>query len=164
MKGFTFIELLIYSAIAAMMLIFASGFIWQIVQYNLKIQVEEEVEQNTAFVLAKIAATIRNASGISQPALPAEQSNVLIVDMPSDPTPIEFRISEGKITIKEGGAAAYPLTGELVETSQLRFTNLTAASAPATIKVEIGLRYKNPANRPEYAVSANQESSITLRY
>lgn len=59
MKGFTLIELIIYIAIVAVILVLASGFAWNIIQSDTKAACYREVQQNGRFAMEKITRALR---------------------------------------------------------------------------------------------------------
>ncbi len=58
-KGFTLIELIIYSAILIVVLSVFLNFIWEIVYGNVKTQDIRKVQQNERFAMEKIMRTIK---------------------------------------------------------------------------------------------------------
>jgi len=165
MKGFTLIELIIYSAIICVFLVGASTFAWQIIQGNIKLGAYREVEQNANFAVEKIAFAIRNSSKIVQPERPGDETDYLFLRMP-DPakTLTKFEVSDGKITMSEGEDGPYPLTTDLVEVTNLKFTNLSYEDTPGTIRIKMTVEHVNPAGRNEYEASLNLENSVSLRF
>jgi len=61
-KGFTLIEMLLYTAIIVIFLIGAISFGWNIIYGNAKSQNYQEVTQNLRFTVKRILYEIRNAS------------------------------------------------------------------------------------------------------
>lgn len=59
MKGFTLIELIIYIAIVAMVLVIASGFAWNIIEGKVKSTAYQEVQQNARFAMEKVSRELR---------------------------------------------------------------------------------------------------------
>lgn len=164
-RGFTLIELIIYSAIVATILVVASTFAWQIIQGDIKVGAYREIEQNATFGMEKITAAIRNSSKIVQPNDPGESGAFLKLNIQKEAgeTPVRFEISGGKLIMKEGDAAPYPLTADLVKVTNLKFTNLSYRNTPATIRIEMTVEYSNPSGRSEYQASINLENTISLR-
>lgn len=155
-KGFTLIELLIYAGVVAVLIATFSLFIWQAVESGIKADALRETEQNATLAMDKITTAIKTASGITTPGSSGEQSDYLAI---AAPNPVEFRLTNGQITIEEGSAAAVALTSSLVQAVQLRFTNINNSS----IKIEMTINYNNPSGRPEYDASLKLESSASLR-
>lgn len=60
MKSFTLIELIVYIAIVAVILILASGFAWNIIHGDIKAMVYREVQQNARFAMEKMTRAIRD--------------------------------------------------------------------------------------------------------
>jgi type II secretory pathway pseudopilin PulG len=59
MKGFTFIELIIYITIVSLILILASGFTWNIIQGSTRATSYREVQQNARFAMERIIRVLR---------------------------------------------------------------------------------------------------------
>jgi len=75
MKGFTLIELIIYIAILSMILVFTSGYAWDVIYGKTKTTAFREVQQNARFVMEKMTRTIRDGSDPS--TIYTVMSNVL---------------------------------------------------------------------------------------
>ena len=165
MKGFTLVELIIYMGIIGVILMVASTFAWQIILGNIKVGAYREVEQNVSFAMEKITTAVRNSSKIVEPEEPGEETDYLFLRM-SDPskTLTKFKISDGKIIMSEGDKGPYPLTTDLVQVTNLKFTNLSYEDTPGTVKIEMTIEHVNPAGRSEYEAEIHLENSISLRY
>lgn len=163
-KGFTIIELLIYSTIAGIILITFALCVWQIIEGNVKRQVLAEVEQNAAFAMEKIASAVRNASELIKPGKIGEVDSLLRLKM-QDPAknPTEFEVSGGKVTMTQGQDKNVPLTTDRVQVTDLKFTNLSTANAPAVLKIELTIEHLNPGERRECKASATLNSTVSLR-
>ncbi len=164
-KGFTLIELIIYSAIICLLLVGSSIFAWQIIQGNIKISTYREVEQNINFAMEKITFAIRNSSKIVQPNTPGESSSLLELNM-QDPfkTPTRIEVSNQKLIIKEGGNGPYSLTSDLVKVTNLKFTNLSYKDTSGILKIELVIESESLAKKREYEAKVNLENSVSLRY
>lgn len=95
-KGFTLIELIIYTAIVAAVLATSSNFAWNIVQNDIKNVSLREVQQNAWFSMEKITRAIRAGQN-----------------------PSIFTLTAG--TLYQNGV---PLTTDQVRVSELRFTSI----------------------------------------
>ena len=162
MKGFTLIELIIYSAIISLFLVVASAFAWQIIQGSLKAEAYQEVEQNANFSLGKIVHALRNSSEVVEPNKSGESSSQLRLNMQDAvKTPTIFEIAGQSLTIKEGGTGPFSLTSDLVEIANLNFTNLSFSNSE-TIRIEITVERFNPSGRSGYEAAINLETTVNL--
>lgn len=161
-SGFTLIEFLIYIAILAVILIFTTGFLWDVILGNIKETSWQEVQQNSRFALTKIGQEIKKATGVNSP-LPGNSANSLSLIM-ADPNlnPTVFDIVDGKLRITKGVDGPYEITSDQVIVTNLNFINLSYQNTPGTIQIEMTTEHINPANRIEYFASVDLKLSVSL--
>ncbi len=161
--GFTLIEFLIYIAVLAVVLIFTTGFLWDIVLGNVKEASWQEVQQNFRFALTKISQEIKKATGVNSPSSPGDSANSLYLIM-ADPnlSPTVFDISDGKLIITKGTSGPYELTSDQVTVTNLNFTNISYPGTPGIIQIEMTIEHINPGNRIEYLASIDLKLSVSL--
>jgi len=164
-SGFTLIELVIYIAIFATILLLVTGFLWMIILGNIKETAYQEVQQNGRFAMTKINQEIKKATGINSPLSGEPPSNSLSLEM-ADPnlTPTIFDLSDGKLRIKQGTNHSYYLTSDqvIINNNSLQFTNNSYVNTPGIIQIKMGISHINPGNRREYQASANFQTSVSL--
>lgn len=160
--GFTLIEFLIYVAVVALVLIFITGFLWDIILGNVKETSWQEVQQNSRFALTKISQETKKATGVNSP-LPGNSANSLSLIM-ADPNldPTVFDIADGKLRITQGTSGPYEITSDQVIVTNLSFTNLSYQDTPGTIQIEMTTEHINPANRIEYFASIDLKLTVSL--
>ena len=163
-RGFTLIELIIYIAIVAVVLLVAFNFVWEIIYGNVKSQAIREVQQNARFCIEKITKTIEEALVINSPT-PGDSANLLSLEMPySSLNPTIFHVFDNKLRITQGVRGTYELTNDRVIVRSLQFTNLSYLDTPGTARVEMVIDHVNPNNRSEYAVSFEIKSTASLAF
>lgn len=157
-QGFTLVELIIYIAIFAVILVLITGFFWSIIFGNIKESSLREVQQNGRFALTKITREIKKAAGIN-----IALGSLLSLEM-AEPTlnPTVFDVADGKLRITQGSSSSYELTTDQVIVSSLQFTDLSYPGTSGTIRIEVQLEYINPSSRPERQASINLESTVSL--
>ena len=160
--GFTLIEIIIYIAVFATILVSLTGFLWLIVFGNIKETSYQEVQQNGRFALTKMTQEIKKAIGINNP-LPGGSDNILSLTM-ADPNlnPTIFDLLDGKLRITQGTNLPIELTSDQVRVSSLQFANLSYPDTSGIIRVELVIEYLNPSGRSEYQASVSFNSSISL--
>lgn len=162
-KGFTLVELIIYVALLAVLLMAAVGLLALVLQSRVRSQVIIEVEQQGDQLLYLINQTIRNSEGVNSP-LPNASSALLslnLVDLAKDPT--IFQISGGAITIQEGVSTPETLTSSRLVVSDLKFSNYSLNGTPGSLLIEFNLAQVNPDGRPEYNYQKRFYGSASLR-
>lgn len=160
--GFTLIEFIIYIAIISFILVLTTGFLWDVIQGDIKETSYQEVQQNGRFVLTKIIQETKKATSINYP-LPGASADSLSLAM-ADPNlnPTLFDINQGKLRIIQGNSPSYELTTDRVIIENLQFTNLSYPGTPGTIRVEITINHLNPEGRAEYQASIDLKSTVSL--
>lgn len=162
-SGFTFVELLLYVAIAGFLLLSASLFLSTLLESRIKNQTIAEVEGQGLAVLQTLTQAIRNADTINSPSSGASASVLSINTIVSGNNPTVLDLASGALRIKEGSALAVALTNTRVAVSALTFQNLSRAATPGTIRVQFTLTAVNPSGRNEYSFSKTFTASATLR-
>ncbi len=163
MKGFSLIEILIYLAIIALIVVVLANFAINFFSAKTKAETMREVEQNMRFAQEKMTRTIRNAAGINSPIFGSSASSLSLsmADGAKDPT--IFQVSGGQLTIKEGVSSAVAITSSKVNVSSLTFTNVSYAGTKGTVRIEITIDYNNPASQPDYQYQLSESTSATVR-
>lgn len=167
-KSFTLIELLIYIALAAIILNVGVYFIWQIIEGKAKSISYNEVLSNSRFVLEKISFEAKKAKSVEIPKNQGDESNELLLKMPND-SMVHFYLKEGKLILERNGStgiliSSFPITSEKIKISEIKFKNLSPnQNRPATFQVKIKLNYYNPFQRIEYQAEIASQKTINLR-
>lgn len=161
--GFTLIELLLYVSIVGSLLIAVSMFFATTVEARIKTQSIMEVDQQGTLVMDYMLQTIRNADSITTPAAAASGSSLTLVVTTGSLSPTIFDLSGTTLQIKEGAAAAIPLTNDKVTVSNLTFTNLSRSGTPGVVRVSFTISRVNTAGRNAYDYQKTFSSTATLR-
>ncbi|MFA5076441.1 MAG: hypothetical protein WC480_03435 [Patescibacteria group bacterium] len=154
-KGFTVIELVLYIAITASILLVVSNFVFMILNARVKGQVIAEVEQQGIQVMQTITQTIRNSTGVTAPAIGSSAAALTLTMTDITKTPTTFSLSNsGIISITEGAlAATAALTNDRVVVSDLIFSNWAISGTNDLVRVQFTVTYLNPANVNQYQYS-----------
>lgn len=116
--GITLIELLIYLAITAIVLVVMIDLVTRIAQNRGASQGQTEVTQNARFLTDRLSFAISQASDISG-SYPANDLNLTV-----NSSPVSFMLENGQIFYKEGGGAPLALTDPTVEVAPVGFENI----------------------------------------
>lgn len=164
-KGFTFIELIVYVALMAIILNVGVYFVWQMIEGKAKNVAYLEVERNSIIALDKISYQAKKAKSIEIPGQGQENSQLTLI-MPDD-SRIRFYLQESSLFLEKNGNSA-PLTNRKVVVEEIVFKNLSsvigpAPSFPGSFQVKIKTSYYNPLTRSEYQAEILLQKTITLR-
>lgn len=144
-RASTLLELLIYFAILAVVLMVALTFAIQILNVSRLSGNFNELQTNMNFISEKMIFNIQSAQSIDL-ANSTFDNNIgaLSLNMPSpSPTPIKFYISSGNIMYQEGTSTAVKLNSNDTEFITLRFHRVTYAKANDSITIEATFKPKN---------------------
>lgn len=162
-SGFTIIELLLYVAIASILLLASSLFLSVLLESRVKNQTIAEVEGQGAAVLHILTQSVRNAESINAPSPGASASSMSLATIVLGNSPTVFDLSLGTFRMKEGSSLAIALTNTRVIVSNLTFTNLSRSSTPGTVRIRFTVTSVNTSGRNEYSFSKIFTTSATLR-
>ena len=162
-KGYTLIELLLYVAIAGSLLLAVTLFMGLSTDARVKNQSIAEVNQQGVAAMNLITQTVRNADSITSPAAAATGAQLTVSVPTASLSPTVFSLSGTTMQIKEGTAAAIPITNNKVEISSLTVKNLTRASTPGTVQISFIVSRVNSTGRNEYSYQKTFTSTASIR-
>lgn len=162
-KGFTLLELLLYIATSAAILLIISGFLSVLLRARIKNQTVADVESQGQAVMRVITQTIRNSALVNSPAQGASLTSLSLNTYTPISSPTIIDLSAGTLRIKEGAAAEIPITNSRVVVSGVSFQNLSRTGSPGTIRVQFTLTRINLSGRSEYDYTKTFTSSASLR-
>lgn len=157
-KGFTLVELLIYTAIVGS--IFTSMIFITRTMYDVRARVGTSalVRDQVRFAMNRVIGTIQESTSVLVP-INGTSSTLSLVTSIATSTPSVFRLSGGRIFLKEGTQAELPLTSNEIEITTFSVTSVSSTSA--IIRVEIDGN-KRGAKSP-YSAPLSITNSATLR-
>lgn len=138
--GMTLVELLIYIAIAGILLGSIMMLETTIMQARQRTQAQVTVEEQGVAAMTTIANLIRNSSAVVTPAIGATGSSLSLTMPTSAVSPSVIDVSAGILRLAEGATAPLGLTGGKVTATNLTINNLTPPSAPNVINVSVTLQ------------------------
>lgn len=162
-KGFTLIELILYTAMVSVVILSTSAFLQLIFASRAKSQTIAEVEQQGLQAMQLITQTVRNSTLINSPTEGNNSSSLSLTVLDSTKNPTVFDLSSGQVRITEGASSAVNLTSSQVLASSLTFQNLSYTGTPNTIRIQFTLTYINPEGRNEYNFSKTIYGSANIR-
>lgn len=169
-KGFTLVEILVYIAVLSIVVLAVSGFFLWIVRSDGKARAVWEVSDNARRVTEILALEIKEAKNIYTPtSVFSTSSGQLSLEtekyLPQGETEtyIDFFLCEKRLCLKKEGQGPVALTSEQVEVNNLEFNLIAATSTAPSVRINLKIDYKNPAENPEYQASFNTTTTISVR-
>ena len=138
-SGFTLIEVLIYSALLALIMAGVLGSVYMIIQGAGSSGKRQLVDEEANFVLRKVDWALGGITAINSPASGASGST-LSINRTGVVLPVRFRLNSGNIEIDSGSGTYLPLDSENITAASLSFFHLPASgSQPAAVRTSFYL-------------------------
>lgn len=133
-KGFTLIEMLIYSALFSLMMVGMLGGVYMVIQGANQSNARLLVDNEANFVLRKINWALTGASSINIPGAGFSVS-ILSVNKSGVPSPVRFRLNSENVELDPGTGTYVPLDTANVIIASLSFEHIPAlGTKPAAVK------------------------------
>ena len=162
-KGFTIIEVLIYIAIATMLLFSLSSFIISVVDLRERAKVVNEIEQQGAQLMDTITRILREADSINSPTPGTFADNLSLSISEPAKNPTVFNLSNQILQITQGFASPENLSNNSVLIEDLKFINLSYPDTPGIVQIQFTLKYNYLNNRKNFNYIKTFQSSASLR-
>jgi Tfp pilus assembly protein PilE len=143
MKGFTLIEVLIYSALIAFTLSMVLVPVYQIMQSSSSLGAKNATEAEANFLLRKIEWALSSVSAINFPAAGSSSSTLSINRINFPQNPVVFSSGNDSLTIKQGSGVTTALNSQSVLINSASFSRLAAAGdTPEAVKINLTIDSK----------------------
>ncbi len=164
-RGFTLVEVLIYSLIISGMASSVIFFSLTILESQEKARSYQEVQQNARFAMNRMIREINSASSFSTSSSTFEtHPGVLYLTNPdSSKNPTVFSVVNSRIQMAQGTSSPVFLTSENVEVARLIFEDLSFADRTENIKIILSIDHQNPENLSILSGTTTMEVSTTIR-
>lgn len=142
-KGFTLIEVLIYSALIAIIISGSLIAVYQIIESNDSVKNKIITEQEANFLLFKIGWALTGATAINIPAIGEASSTLSINKANYSKNPIIFDLNSNNLRIKKGLENPAILNSQNTAINSLVFEHLAPdGSGPEGLKISIVINDK----------------------
>lgn len=159
-NGFTYIELILYTGIVAIVLSALIPFAWHVISGGAKSATEQEVFSNARFISERIKYEIRNATQISS----VSATQITLIPATGSASPVVIDLVLGNIRIKQGAASAIQLNSIDTSVSSLVFTDYTSGDNKTKhVGFTFTLTDALSSTREEFQETTTIESSAELR-
>lgn len=161
-RGFSLIELLLYTAVLAIVGAVMGGMFITISQSKAREEARTQVHSDIRFVFERIRQDLKEASEISSP-LPGEMGSTLTIKVHE--VDITYTVDENGQLTRDEGIGATVLTSGAVEVTNLDFTytqnlNLTLLAVIPSLTVDMTVA--SASEKPEEQYSLSQQASFIV--
>ena len=166
-RSFTLMEILIYVAVLAIIVLAVSAFLTWSIKSNAKAEAMREVSDNARRVMEIMSYEIKEAKSVYAPTSTSTQLSLETSHyLPSGETLtyIDFYLcgtASTTLCLKKESQDPIALTSDRVEVNNLEFIQI--ATTTPSIQINLGINFKNPRDRPEYQSSINLTLTASLR-
>ena len=156
-KGFTLLEAIIYIAIVSAILTVAIFFAWEIIGNQTKSIVITEVNQNSRYILERVARDTRQAVAINS----LDSDELVLEILGGDTLTYSFDVVNNQLTRQLNSETASILNSSKVEVVGI-WTDLSANNS-ATISLDLTVDFRTDSDHTDWNASTTTTSSYELR-
>jgi len=169
-KGFTLIELVIYTAAFVIIAILLTLFVFDLIKVQAKIRISKEVSENSQRAMEIMLWEIRHSQSVYTPISVFDNSpGQLTLKTSQNPpegeetTYIDFYLGDDdRLYLKREEREAEALTPENIKINALIFNYLTATGTDS-IRIELSASYHSASLKSAYQATTTLISSASLR-
>jgi len=164
-NGFTLMEILVYLAIAFVVITVIVAFVFLLTDLNNKNKISRETLNCAKRAMGIMSQEIKDAKSIYAPTTTASQLSLETTKyLPpgESSTYIDFYLCGERLCLKKESQDPIALIPTNMKITNLNFTYIVSGGMPS-IKIDLTVEYENPSNRPEYDFSLNLSSTISPR-
>ena len=157
-KGFTMIELLIYTAIFAIVLAISVDLFFRSKILETQVAENQEVDRNGRIAFLEMTQTIRGASSVSSPVLGASSADLYL-----NSNTIRYFVNANGILAKTQDGQTYDLTTNSVTAQNLSFTTRGEIEKQPTVSISFDIKTNTLVyGQANYIIKAYQ-TTVQLR-
>lgn len=164
LKGFSLLELLIYIAILASVLLVISQTFIYLNRGRGQAEARSEVNSNLRFAVEKIASDIRASSSITTPANASSTSSTLVMTVSGQT--ITYDVSAGQLRRQAGASTPEPITTTNVTIATptfLRLENTNTVLSRTAVSIEVDISASYNSSSPDSQYSERKKTTASLR-
>ena len=163
-RGFTLIELIMYSALVSILLVTTMRSTLILFDSRSKTQTVGLMQRQLRFTMDRMSGTIREATAIAygSSAFNTDTGKLGLVMSNATLNPTIFSFANGRVRVQEGSALPQDLTGTGVVVDTLRFTDLGASGTHGTIRITVHAATAAGGNK-NYEDDFALQTSVSLR-
>lgn len=162
-QGFTLVELLLYVALTAILLLVMSAFLAMLLQARVKQRTIADIDQQGLMMVSRMTQTIRNSTGVTTPVSGGVSDELILTLEDVAVSPTRFYLDLETALVSEAGLAGVELHNSQTILQNLHFENLSEGGANDVIRVTFTLSRVNLEGRNEYDYARTFYATATRR-
>jgi hypothetical protein len=161
-QGTTLIEVLLYTALTASLLLVVSAGFATAVRIRVENSTILDVQQQASFISKSIEKEILDSENVILPAV-GTSSNSLVLNTDNNTINSSIEVSSGLVQITKNGFTPLAMSSNKLIVSDLTFANSGDGTNPEIITYSFTISRINPDNIPELNYSQTYQKSVTIR-
>ncbi|HZX50107.1 MAG TPA: type II secretion system protein [Candidatus Paceibacterota bacterium] len=164
-KGFTILEVVVYTGILMIVVTALIGFLLWMVQSNTKTAVLHQVAEAARNAIDEMEKEIREAESLYTPTTSLTQLSLETkknVPLGETSTYVDFFLCGTRLCVKREGQNAIALTSESLDVTNLQFQEVRTGGV-SSLSIIFDVERQNPGNHPEFAASIQARAVVSLR-
>lgn len=164
MHGFTLIEMIVYVAIFALVMMVVTSFVFQILSVKNRSKAARETYQEARYILERINSKIRYAPGVDtgNSMFDSDQGVLILKSQVARTNLTEYRLTDEIVTEKIGDLEENVLNSNNVRVTQLKFEQIVSSDVQSSIKTTIIVTYQS-GGRKDLEASSTLTANASLR-
>lgn len=162
-KAFTLVETLLYISLTSLILISISAFLGTLMSIRGRNQSISEVDQQATQILQFLSRTIQTAESINAPSQGVTLDSLSLQTSNPALNPTIISLSGSTLQLQEGGNTPIVLSSNLVNISNVSFTNVMVHTDTPSIRFSFTISFNNPDGRKELDISKTYYGTATIR-
>lgn len=163
MRGFTFIETILYLALFSILGTALFGFSWDVITLREQGRTERQLVDEARFVMERVKYLLRNSSVDVPSSVWNSANGRLVFDVVGGSDTVTISLQGGRVVMQQSGGAVIPLQATDSRTTVLRFERAYSAdNSSQAIDVTVTMD-TSTSTRPEYTSSITLQSGIFVR-
>ncbi len=150
-EGFTIVELLLYTAVASVLIGSIATLMASTHQTKAKLIAITEVESVGLQISQLLSTTVKNSQTIITPTVAATSSILTLNTYLASTTPSTIQITDDTLSITQGTHDPLAFSSGRLIISNLLFENVSATSTADSIRSSFTLRHADPSDKSEYS-------------
>lgn len=165
-KGFSLLELLIYVAILAVLVVIIANTFISLSRGSGQSQARSEVDSSIRFATELIKQDLKNATAITTPTSGGSSASLTLTRVIATvPTTIVYDVVSGVLRRKEGAAAAVNVTGSNITVGAPTFTrieNTNTVFSTTDVSIRVSMAFSYNSTSPSWSYSTTLQTAVNL--
>ena len=157
-KGYTLIELILYTAILSSVLTVMIFITRSMYDARARVRTSVLVRENLRFALTQMVANIRGADGVTTPSSASTSSTLELIMNDSAINPTIFSVGNGQVWLAQGSEDAVAITSAEVEVTELSFER--SSTDPPFVRITLSGDKRDAAGPYQFPITLTDSATI----